>query len=143
WRMEAPRGFAGGFAEVQAGEGSGSAEMARTFYGWRIVAGVFVLAVFGWGLGFYGPPVYLHAVRDAHGWSLPMVSAAVTCHFLFGAIVIAGLPKLYIRFGVSRVTKFGAMATASGIIGWALAREPWPLFSATLLTGGGLVTLRT
>jgi hypothetical protein len=27
------------------------------FYGWRVVAAAFVLAVFGWGLGFYGPPI--------------------------------------------------------------------------------------
>ena len=48
------------------------------FYGWRVVAAAFVLAVFGWGLGFYGPPIYLQAVRDGTGWSLPLVSAAVT-----------------------------------------------------------------
>ena len=35
------------------------------FYGWRVVGAAFVMAVFGWGLGFYGPPVYLHAVREA------------------------------------------------------------------------------
>jgi len=29
------------------------------FYGWRVVAAAFIVAVFGWGLGFYGPPVYL------------------------------------------------------------------------------------
>ena len=33
------------------------------FYGWRVVGAAFVLAMFGWGVGFYGPPVYLHAVR--------------------------------------------------------------------------------
>jgi len=38
---------------------------AAPFFGWRVVAGTFVLAVFGWGLGFYGPPVYLHAVQEA------------------------------------------------------------------------------
>ncbi|MBV8536529.1 MAG: hypothetical protein JO128_13110, partial [Alphaproteobacteria bacterium] len=39
--------------------------MAQTmFYGWRVVAATFMLAVFGWGLGFYGPPVFLHAVRE-------------------------------------------------------------------------------
>ena len=27
--------------------------------------GEFVLAVFGWGLGLYSPPVYLHAVRES------------------------------------------------------------------------------
>src|ERR1700730_13953735 len=32
---------------------------AATFYGWRVVQAAFVLAIFGWGLGFYGPPVFL------------------------------------------------------------------------------------
>lgn len=116
-------------------------QAARVFFGWRVVAAVFVLAVFGWGLGFYGPPVFLHAVREARGWPLSLVSAAVTTHFLFGAIVVAGLPKLYRRFGISTVTKAGAVALAFGITGWAVAREPWQLFAATLLSGGGWVTM--
>ena len=55
------------------------------FYGWQIVGAAFVLAFFGWGLGFYGPPVYLHAVREARGFSLAVVSTAVTVHYLAGA----------------------------------------------------------
>ena len=113
----------------------------KTFYGWRIVAAVFVLATFGWGLGFYGPPVYLHAVREARGWSLAIVSTGVTVHFLFGAIVVANLPRLYKSFGVATVTKVGSVALATGITGWALAREPWQFFGATLLSGGGWVTM--
>jgi MFS family permease len=112
-----------------------------SFFGWRVVAAVFVLASFGWGLGFYGPPVYLHAVREARGWSLNVVSTAVTVHFLFGAIVIANLPRLYIRFGLARVTKAGALALTVGVIGWALAQQPWQLFVATLFSGGGWVTM--
>src|SRR5437660_4859625 len=75
-------------------------KMRRTFYGWRVVNAAFVLAVLGLGFGFYGPPVFLHAVRDARGWSLPLISAAVTVHFLIGSIVTANLPALYQRFGV-------------------------------------------
>ena len=115
--------------------------MKATFYGWHVVAAVFVLATFGWGLGFYGPPVYLHAVHELRGWSLNVVSTAVTVHFLFGAIVIANLPKLYRRFGVARVTKAGSLALAIGVTGWALAQEPWQLFVATLFSGGGWVTM--
>jgi hypothetical protein len=111
------------------------------FFGWHVVAAVFVLAGFGWGVGFYGPPVYLHAVREARGWSLALVSTAVTVHFLAGVIVIANLPKLYGRFGVPAVTKAGSIALAAGIAGWALACEPWQLFLATLLSGGGWVTM--
>ena len=111
------------------------------FYGWRVVAAVFVLATFGWGLGFYGPPVFLHAVRQARGWPLALVATAVTAHFLFGAIMVASLPRLYRCFGVPAVTKAGAVALALGIFGWALAREPWQLFAATLASGGGWATM--
>ena len=111
------------------------------FFGWRVVAAAFVLAIFGWGVGFYGPPVYLHAVSEARGWSLALVSVAVTVHFLVGAAVVANLPKLYRRFGVAAVTKAGAVSLALGIVGWAVAREPWQLFAATLFSGAGWVAM--
>ena len=97
--------------------------------------------MFGWGVGFYGPPIYLHAVQQERGWPLALVSTAVTIHFLFGALVIATLPRLYRRFGVATVTKIGCVALAIGVIGWASAKEPWQLIAATLLSGGGWVTM--
>lgn len=114
---------------------------ARAFYGWRVVAGAFVLAAFGWGVGFYGPPVYLHAVREARGWSLPLVSAAVTTHFVIGAIVVANLPALYRRYGLPRITGLGALTLALGVVGWAVAATPWQLFAATVLSGAGWVAM--
>ncbi|HEY1246708.1 MAG TPA: MFS transporter [Hyphomicrobiaceae bacterium] len=117
-------------------------EMARQtqtapFHGWRVVSAAFILAVFGWGLGFYGPPVYLHAVRDATGWPLALVSTAVTVHFLIGAIGVAGLPALHRRFGVTAITKAGALALGLGVYGWAVATQPWQLFAALVLSGVG------
>ena len=103
------------------------------FYGWRIVGAAFVLAFFGWGLGFYGPPVYLQAVREARGFSLGVVSTAVTVHFLAGAIVVANVPALYRRFGVARVTIVAAVLLSAGVYGWAVAVAPWQLFVATLV----------
>jgi hypothetical protein len=114
---------------------------SQAYYGWRIVAAVFVLATFGWGVGFYGPPIFLHAVREARGWPLALVSTAVTVHFVFGALVVANLPNLYRRFGISAVTKMGCIALATGTIGWAIARQPWQLFLATLLSGAGWATM--
>src|SRR5260221_7411474 len=108
-----------------------------TFQGGRGVGAAFVLAAFGWGIGFYGPPVYLHAVRDARGWPLGLVSAAVTVHFLIGALAVANLPALYRHFGVPTVTKAGALALAVGVCGWATATAPCQLFAATLLSGAG------
>lgn len=111
------------------------------FFGWRVVAGAFVLAVFGWGIDFYGPPIYLEAVRAARGWSLAFVSSAVTLHFVFGALVVANLARLYRRFGLPAVTKAGAVALGLGMLGWAMAHEPWQLLLATAFTGAGWVTM--
>ena len=93
------------------------------FYGWKVVGAAFVLAFFGWGLGFYGPPVYLHAVREARGFSLTVVSAAVTVHFLVGAVVAANIPALYRRFGLPAVTKAAAIALGAGVFGWAVPQR--------------------
>jgi MFS family permease len=114
---------------------------SNVFFGWRVVAGAFVLAIFGWGLGFYGPPIYLHEVIEARGWPLALVSAAVTVHFIIGAIVVANLPALYRRFGLPRVTTFGAISLALGVVGWAVAGTPWQLFVATLFSGAGWVAM--
>lgn len=114
--------------------------MAR-FYGWRVVGAAFVLAFFGWGLGFYGPPVYLHAVREARGFSVTTVSAAVTLHYLAGALVAANVPPLYRSFGLPAVTMAAAILLAAGIFGWAIAAAPWQLFAATLVSGAGWAAL--
>jgi MFS family permease len=114
-----------------------STPIARAFYGWRVVAGAFVLAVFGWGMGFYGPPVFLHAVLEARGWSLFLVSSAVTLHFLVGALVGGNLPLLHRRYGLPSVTKAGALALALGVFGWASVTAPWQLLAVALLSGAG------
>ena len=109
----------------------------KIFFGWRVVAGAFLLAIFGWGLGLYGPPIYLHAVCQVRGWPVALVSAAVTVHYLAGAIVVANIPFLCRRLGVPTVTKAGAVLIGLGITGWAIAQQPWQLFAATLLSGAG------
>src|SRR5712671_2182563 len=96
------------------------APVRRTrFDGWRVVSAAVVLAVFGWGMGFYGPPIFLEAVRATRGWPLALVSAAVTVHFLVGAAMVANLPALYRRFGIPAVTRAGALSLAIGVLGWA------------------------
>jgi MFS family permease len=111
------------------------------FFGPCAVRSAFVLAVFGWGVGFYGPSIYLAEVIGRTGWALSLVSSAVTLHFLFGAIVIANLPRLYARVGLPATTACGAALTALGVLGWALAAQPWQLLVAALATGAGWVTM--
>ncbi|MFI4930474.1 MAG: MFS transporter [Burkholderiales bacterium] len=113
----------------------------RSFLGRRVVRAAFTLAMFGWGIGFYGPPVYLHAVIERTGWSLAWVSGAVTVHYLFGALVVAQLPRLHARFGVGITAVSGAVIATIGVLGWALCAQPWQLMVAALLSGSGWVTM--
>lgn len=70
-----------------------------------------------------------------------LVSAAVTGHFLVGAVVVANPPALFRRLSLPTVTKAGAVLLALGVMGWATAREPWELLIATLLSGAGWVAM--
>ncbi|MGE0849376.1 MAG: MFS transporter [Hyphomicrobiaceae bacterium] len=107
------------------------------FYGWRVVAAAFVLAIFGWGMGFYGPPVFLSVLTSERGWSLALVSSAITVHYLTGALVAGNLPALNRRLGIAGVTKVAALSLSIGVFAWSLAAEPWQLFMAALLSGAG------
>jgi hypothetical protein len=115
--------------------------MKTIFFGWVVVAAAFVVAAFGWGIGFYGPSVYLETVVAREGWSVGLVSAAVTFHFALGAFAVAMLPRLHKRFGVPRTTVLGSVLLALGVHGWAVASTPLELFVAASLSGVGWVAL--
>lgn len=109
----------------------------RPFFGWRVVYAAFVVAFFGWGMGFFGPPIFLQAIHENRGWPVESVSMALTVHYLVGASVIANLPRLYRWFGLPIVTTAGAVLLTIGLLGWAAAAEPWQLFLSTVLSGAG------
>ncbi len=111
--------------------------MGRHFFGWQVVAAAFVLALFAWGIGFYGPSVYVHALHAREGWPVALVSGAVTLHFLASALLVARLPALHRRWGLVRVTRAGLLASALGVLGWTWAAAPWHLLPAALLTALG------
>jgi MFS family permease len=105
--------------------------------GWRVVWIAFVVAVFGWGVGFYGPGVYLFALHQAHDWPISTISMAITAHYLLSAILITRLLDAYGRFGVSRVTAAGALFAAMGAIAWTNAQHVWQLLPALMLSAVG------
>ena len=114
-----------------------SCRIPRRFFGWRVMWAALVVAVFGWGVGFYGPPVFLHTLATTRGWSISLVSAAVTTHYLVGALIVANLPAVYRKVGLAPTTKASALCLALGMLGWAVAQAPWQLFLATLVSGAG------
>lgn len=105
--------------------------------GWRVVGAAFVVAVFGWGVGFYGPGIYLAALHQAHGWPISTISLAITAHYLVSAVLITSLPDAYRRFGIARITVGGAVFAAIGAVAWTNAQQAWQLVPALLLSGIG------
>ncbi|KKA08985.1 membrane protein [Pseudomonas ogarae] len=116
--------------------------MTRTrFFGKTVLACTFILAMIGWGVGFYGPPIYMQAVMERTGWPIAQVSAAVTLHFLSGTIVIANLPRLYARFGIPTITLLGSIVLGIGVNIWAQANQLGVLYAGAVCSGIGWVTL--
>ncbi|WP_339492107.1 MULTISPECIES: MFS transporter [unclassified Pseudomonas] len=111
------------------------------FFGKTVLACTFILAIIGWGIGFYGPPIYMQAVMERTGWPIAQVSAAVTLHFLSGTLVIANLPRLYARFGIPTITLLGSIVLGIGVNIWAQANQLGGLYAGAVCSGIGWVTL--
>ena len=107
------------------------------FFGWSVAWSAFVIAVFAWGTGFYGPSVFLQSLHETRGWPIAQISIAVTAHFALSAVLITCLPEIHRRFGIARTTFLGAVLTAAGLILWSNSREPWQLFVAAMPGGTG------
>ena len=93
--------------------------------------------MFAWGIGFYGPSVFLQSLHQTRGWPISQISMAITAHFLLSAIAIVYLPEIHRRLGIAKTTFLGAVLTAVGLILWSGAREPWQLFAAAIPSGAG------
>jgi MFS family permease len=107
------------------------------FFGWSVAWSAFTIAVFAWGIGFYGPSVFLQSLHESQGWPISQISMAITAHFLLSAIIIAYLPEIHRRLGIAKTTFLGAAVTAAGLILWSSSREPWQLFVAAIPSGAG------
>src|SRR5207253_7240791 len=88
---------------------------ARYFYGWNVVGATFLMALFSFGLGFYGLSVYVATLQRLHGWSAAAVSAPVTVYYLVGALLTMAIGGVYERFGPRAVVTAGSVAMAIGL----------------------------
>src|SRR6516162_528585 len=107
------------------------------FFGWKVVAAAFVVATFTFGVGYYGPPVFLEVLHQQRGWPVSLVSSAITVHFLVSAVLVTGLPAAHHRFGIAPITMLGIVVLAVGMLGWSVALVPWHLFAAATISGAG------
>ena len=114
-----------------------SDEHSRAYRGWRMVAVCFAVATLAWGFGFYGQGVYLAHLIAVHGWSLSLVSGAVTGFYFVSALMVAFVADWIARFGAPRVIAGGMVATGAASAMLGLLREPWQLYAVYLLMSLG------
>jgi len=112
-------------------------EHSRAYRGWRMVAVCFVVATLAWGFGFYGQGVYLANLLSLRGWSLSLVSGAVTGFYFLSAFMVAFVADWIGRFGAPRVVAAGMAATGVATAALGVVREPWQLYAVYLVMSFG------
>jgi MFS family permease len=110
---------------------------ARYFYGWNVVGATFVMALFSFGLGFYGVSVYVATLQQLYGWSASAVSAPVTVYYVAGALLTAAIAGVYERLGARPVVAGGAVAMAVGVATLGSVSQSWQLYPVFLVMSVG------
>src|SRR5580698_8652738 len=77
--------------------------------GWPAVLACFCVAVFAWGLGFYGQAVFLAQLHRMHGWPTSTIAAATTVYYLCGALLIPFIHQTLERIGARGLLIGGVM----------------------------------
>ena len=111
-------------------EATAPAARAGIYHGWLVVGAAFLIAFFGWGIGFYGPGIYLVALRERHGWATADIASAITMYYLLGATLILFAGGVFERFGARRVVSAGATAMAGGALLLAFVSRTWHVYAA-------------
>lgn len=112
-------------------------ESSFRYQGWRIVAVCFLLATFGWGLGFYGQSVYVAELQRARGWPTTLISAGTTFFYLFGALLVVFVGEAVRAYGARLCLIAGTLAMAAAAVAIGAVREPWQLYLANAVLAFG------
>jgi MFS family permease len=112
-------------------------ESSIRYEGWRIVAVCFLVATFGWGLGFYGQSVYVAELHRLHGWPASLISAGTTLFYLFGALLVAFVSEAIGAFGPRNCLLAGIFAMAAAAVAIGHATAPWQLYLADAVLAFG------
>jgi MFS family permease len=112
-------------------------ETSRHYAGWRIVGVCFLLATFGWALGFYGQSFYLAELQRVHGWPASTIATATTFFYLIGALLVAFVSEAMRALGPRKclLAGVGMMALATILLGQITA--PWQLYAVNILLAFG------
>ncbi|QWG15633.1 MFS transporter [Bradyrhizobium sediminis] len=112
-------------------------ETSARYEGWRIVAVCFLVATFGWGLGFYGQSVYVAELHRLHGWPASLISGGTTFFYLFGALLVVFVSEAIRSVGPRNCLLAGIFALAAAAVLIGQVTKPWQLYAANAVLAFG------
>ena len=120
---------------------SGAEEASPRYAGWRVTFVCFVMAIFSWGLGFYGHGIYLAELRRLNGWPASLISGATTAYYLFSAFLVVFVSDAIGRLGLRTFVLLGVACFGASTAMVGTVRLPWQLFAVYLLMSFGWATM--
>ena len=107
------------------------------FYGWRIVAAIFVMLAVSSGLGFYSMAVFLEALTTQQDFSVSAVSGATALLFVVSGISGVFIAGLIRRYDPRLPIAVGALIASIALVLIGRAQELWQIYADYTLFGVG------
>lgn len=99
------------------------------FYGWVIAGACALLMFVGAGVGYYGLPIFLTPLREAHGWSTTEVSWASTIYFCVAGLTAAVIGPIIDRRGPRAFMAAGMVINGVSAAAIGLVDSLWQLYA--------------
>ena len=95
------------------------------FYGWVIVSAVFVAEFVAAGVGSFAVPLFFQPMSQEMGWTLTMMTGALTAQAIVYAGISPFLGRILDRFGARPVMLFGTLFAGFGLVMLGGIQEIW------------------
>ena len=109
----------------------------KVFYGWVIVAAVFIQLTFAAGLTFYGLPLFLNTLTKQRGFSVFEVSLATSVFWVASGFTGVVVARLLARFDPRLFVVAGALVASVCMVLIGHLTKLWQLYPVYALFGAG------
>lgn len=109
----------------------------KFFYGWVIVAAVFIQLTFAAGLTFYGLPLFLNTLTKQRGFSVFEVSLATSVFWVASGFTGVVVARLLARFDPRLFVVAGALVASVCMVLIGHLTKLWQLYPVYALFGAG------
>lgn len=100
-------------------------QKSEIFYGWRIVAGCFVLLFLMAGAGFYSFSIFIKPLEDDFGWSRASISLTMSIYFILSGLTGPLVGKLTQTYGPKKVMTLSALGFGTCFILISFTQTLW------------------